>query len=825
MNHCGTGKQNETNFSVALQTKRLRPAALILSVCMLVSSAFADSPLEFQRDVRPTLEKHCFGCHGAEGQKSDLRIDTLSTDLLNDDRAAETWHDILSVLNLGEMPPDDQPALNDDERRKLIAWLTLEVQKAVEAQRNAGSGTVLRRLNRVEYQNTMRDLLGIDADYSIDLPPDSQSSEGFLNNGSILGITDMQLEVYLDTARRALQRAIVIGQEPTVYHERITETQKDKGWGPWTNMLGRTGTFVLKLQEYPREGEFVIRVRARALPLEGKGTPILWVNLGYRADVDAPSREVGQVDVVSQEIQTFEFRGRIENYPMSAETGRKYSGLHVWLRNSYDDGTNPPSPEPFRVPTAQVVRPERFKDPDEQLEFPQIVVESLEFVGPCHVSWPPPEHQAILFPSDLRDTDETADARQVIRRFIARAFRRPVKDGEIDPFYQYYESVRPEMESFEEAMRETLAMVLVSPDFLYLVEDEENNQLLNDHALAARLSYFLHGSMPDDELRSIADAGELCKDQSLRDQTRRMLADERAWQFIDQFSDQWLDLGAVNRVAINPEFYPDFNDALKDEMRSETKHFFAEVLRSDVSALAFLDSDFAMLNSTLARHYGIPGPKGARFERTPLKEGGKRGGLLTQGAFLLGNSEGSDSHPIKRAVWIRTRLLDDAPSPPPPNVPSLDTADPNFAKLSIRHQLELHRTDPACADCHRGIDPWGIALEEFGADGLVREQILRKELVGDEYQEFRVPVDMETTLPDDSRLSNSSDLKRYLLDHERERFARTLTTRMLSYALGRSLGLGDESTIDELTQSFVDSGYLLSHLIEQIVLSETFRTK
>ena len=825
MIHSGTDKRKESKLSGAPHVELLRAAGVILCVCMLVSPVFAGPPLDFQRDIYPTLEKYCFGCHGPDKQKSDLRIDTLSTDLVNDARAAETWHDILSVLNLGEMPPDDQPALGDDERRKLIAWLTTEVQRAAEAQRKAGSGVVLRRLNRVEYRNTMRDLLGVDVDYSVDLPPDSQSSDGFKNNGSVLSITDMQLEVYLDTARRALRRVIVDGQEPKVFQQMITETQKDKGWGPWTNMLGRTGTFVLKMQEFPHEGEFVIRVRARALPLKGKGHPILWANLGYRADVEAPSREVGQVDVVSEEAQTFEFRGRIENFPISKASQRKYSGLHVWLRNSCDDGTNPPSPEPFRVPTAQVVRPERFKDPDEQLEFPQIVVESLEFVGPSFVSWPPPQHKAILFPSELRASDEAAYARQVLSRFIARAFRRPLKDGEIEPFYRYYKTVRPEMESLEEAMREVLAMVLISPDFLYLVEDEENKQPLQDHALAARLSYFLHGSMPDAELRRVADAGELSEDRFLLDQTRRMLADERAWQFIEQFTEQWLDLGAVNRVAINPEYYPDFNDALKDEMRSETKHFFAEILRADVSALAFLDSDFAMLNSTLARHYGISGPQGMRFERTPLDEDGKRGGVLTQGAFLLGNSEGSDSHPIKRAVWIRTRLLDDAPSPPPPNVPSLDTADPNFAKLSVRRQLELHRTDPVCADCHRGIDPWGIALEEFGADGLLRDQILRKELVGDDYKEFHVPVSTETTLPSGTHLSNVSDLKQFLMDHERERFARTLTSRLLSYSLGRSLNLGDESTIDQLTKSFVDSGYQLSKLIEEIVLSDTFRTK
>ena len=278
-------------------------------------------------------------------------------------------------------------------------------------------------------------------------------------------------------------------------------------------------------------------------------------------------------------------------------------------------------------------------------------------------------------------------------------------------------------------MRETLAMVLISPDFLYLFEPAKDQRRLNDWELAARLSYFLWSTMPDERLTQLATEGKLREGELLRGEVARMIADPRSWQFVEQFAEQWLDVGAIDRVAINPEFYPDFDNALKSSMRGETLNFFATVLYEKLSVLNFLDSDFTMLNEPLAKHYGLSGPRGSQFERVDLT-GSRRGGVLTHASVLLGNSTGDDSHPVKRAVWLRERLLNDPPADPPPNVPSLDSTDPNFAALPVREQLRLHRQDAACNDCHRGIDPWGIALENYGADGLWRDEILRKKAKG-----------------------------------------------------------------------------------------------
>jgi hypothetical protein len=340
--------------------------------------------------------------------------------------------------------------------------------------------------------------------------------------------------------------------------------------------------------------------------------------------------------------------------------------------------------------------------------------------------------------------------------------------------------------------------------------------------LASRLSYFLWSSMPDDRLFALAQDDQLGDPGLLAQQVHNMIADSRSDEFVNHFSDQWLNLSGIDRVAVNPEFYPDFDDALKAEMRRETQAFFAEVLRKDLSALNFVDSDFAMLNRPLAKHYGIQGPTGSKFERINLAPQDRRGGLLTQASVLLSNSTGEDSHPIRRAVWILERLLDSPPSPPPPDVPELDPDQPGFAQLSVKEQLELHREKDSCNNCHKGIDPWGIALENYDAVGKWRTQILRNAKNG---RGKKSPVVASAQLPGGHEISGPEDLKQYLLNHDRDRFSAAIVRKLLSYSLGRTLELSDEPTVDELNRTFTDSDYRLSDLIVAIVQSDPFQHK
>lgn len=769
--------------------------------------------IHFEKQVRPILKKHCFKCHGEKKQKGDLRLDTLSKDLSKDRVAAEAWHDVRNALNLSEMPPKKEDPLLPAELRTVTYWITQEIDALVASQKSTGGRIVLRRLNKTDYQNTMRDLLGIEMDYAKNLPPETLSEDGFRNNGATLQMSDLQLEYYLESARKGLAKAIVTGSRPKFFEKEFTVSVNDKNRG--SNILDKDQQFIAKLLDYPEDGEILIRAKVKAQFAENRGYPQLRAAIGYRADVQAPRGFLKPVDITSEDWQIIEFRARIENFPLPSKSQSKFPGLLLWLDNAYAEGHDKPIKARGKGKKKKVQ-----KGP---LTYPRIEVASMQFIGPILDDWPPAQHKAILLPSKQRSNEETY-SKIVIRNFMRRAFRRPIHDEEIVPYYRFFRSTRPEMETFEDAIRETLAMVLISPDFLFLVEPSgSSKRSISDWELASRLSYFLWSSMPDTHLFNLAKKEALRKPEILEKEISRMISDERSWQFVEQFADQWLDIGALQRVAINPNYYPKFDPTLKASMRGETIHFFGELFQKNLSALNILDSNFTMLDEPLAKHYGLAGPKGSRFERVSIKPGDHRGGVLAHGSVLLGNSTGEDSHPVKRAVWIRERLLDDAPAPPPPDVPALDSTDPNFAALSVRDQLAEHRKQISCNECHRNIDPWGISLENFGADGLWREQILRKKVKGKGM--IKLPVLSEAILPDGKKIEGIADLKKHLLEDRREQFARAFTSKLLTYALGRRLELTDQKTVTELTSKFIKSDYRIRDLIHLIVASKIFQSK
>jgi hypothetical protein len=792
-------------FSVDQMLTRLFQSRSILArwnviVCSVVAvfgaTITAEAKPDFEREVRPILANHCFDCHGAEKQKGKIRLDTLSLDLVADRRAAETWHEVQNVLQLGEMPPDDEPKLPAKDRRVLLDWLKASIEEANRARKGKGGRVVVRRLNRVEYQNTMRDLLGIDVSYTTDFPPDAVSEDGMRNNGSALQMTPIQLEYYLAAARKAIDRLIVDDSEPRVFNHRF-EKSTEKKWVKGikgSNLAGGKEEFLVRMKkDYPDDGVFAVRLRIRGVvgQEEGARIPHMRLMVGYRPDTLQMRRVLAERDLPSGEWQEFEFVGHLANFPLPVRGQGKFPGLVVSV--AADPG--------------------------------QVEVEWLEFEGPLFESWPPATHRRILFESDLQERDEPAYVREVVQRFLPRAWRRPVTKGEIDRLVGFFKTRRAESPSFEEAIRETLVLALVSPSFLFLLEpDSREARPLEAYELASRLSCFLWCSMPDDKLTAAATSGALLDDETLRTQVRRMIADPRAEEFVVQFTSQWLDLEAAERVVINEKLYRGFDRELVGDMKRETQNFFGEILRDNLSARHFLDSDFAMLNDRLARHYGIKGVRSREFQRVSLTgvEGSRRGGLLTQAAILTGASTGEDSHLIKRAVFVRDRILGDPPDPPPPNVPELKTADANFARLSIREQLAVHLEDDACADCHRAIDGWGHALEEYDAIGQWRSKVVR--LAGGR-KKITLPVDARAKLPDGLELTGAAELKRYLLSHREEQFARALVERLATYGLGRTLGLEDEASLTSLTETFIANDLRLRDLVESLATSEMFRSK
>lgn len=789
-----------------------RIATLLIAFLFVEAVAVAGS--DYEQDVLPVLKTHCVSCHGVQKQQSGIRLDNLSTDLINDRPAAEDWQEVLNVLNSGQMPPDDQPQLTPEQHQKLTAWISGTVRQAIDAGRETSGRVVLRRLNRVEYQNTMFDLLGLEMDYTRDLPPDSVSADGFANDGSALRMSAIQLEYYLDSARRALDHVIVSGATPEVFDYEFTESKIDNWLGnaQRTTRLGRQQEFLCKMTDkYPEVGEFLVRVRLSAELKPDVGYPLLEVSVGYQPDTEILMRDFELIEITAAEEQTLEFRGRIENFPLPVRGQGKFPGLVVRVRNRYTDG----SPLPKEKTDQQ-------RDYPDEPHLPTVTVRSVEFHGPVFDQWPPALHRRILFDSEQRQSDEAGYVAKVIRRFMTQAFRRPVLESEVARMVDFHNSIRGEFPTLEETLRETLAMVLIQPDFLYHLEPAgSTKRAIENFELASRLSYFLWSTMPDESLRELAGKGILSEPGVLAGEVDRLLMDPRSNRFVAQFTEQWLHLDYMDRVAVDREYYPAFEDSLKQHMRGETEALFAELIRSDLSAMNLLSSTFVMLNEPMARHYGIAGVSGREFRRVELTGDSHRGGLLGQASILLSNSTGADSHVVRRAVWIRDRLLNDPPSPPPPDTPPLDKANPEFASLSVREQLEIHRKREACASCHRGIDPWGIALENYDAVGNWRNEIRRK--VGGGFT--TIPVKADDVLPGEHKIDGVESLKQYLTTQRGNEFARSLVIRLATYAAGRRLELTDQVTIDRLTQDFVADGYRVRGLIRNIVTSDLFLTK
>ncbi len=802
-------------------------------------------------EVRPLLKDYCQSCHGPDVQLANLRVDNLSANVAENRRTTEIWRNILNRMRRGEMPPKGSPLPDTAQRDNAVAVLRTAIDHVLEQRRSTEGRTVLRRLNRTEYQRTMTDLLGYEMDYARDIPPDSLSRDGFRNNASSLRMTGLQLEYYLKAAREAMER-IIISEPPPVLEMRYTFTESNiKQWKIPAeriakNVVSRTDAFLGHMDpSYPEKGEFEVEVTAAAELKPNKGFPIMQVSVGYRPDTEILFRTLETVELTSEEPRTFKFRGQMENFPQPVRGQSKFPGLVVRVTNVYDDGT----PRP-KMQTREKEDGKKESYYVEEPDFPKVRVDKVTLVGPLSDVWPPDHHRRILFDSALHETDSSAYAREVLAKFMARAWRRPPEPDAVDRYVEFFESQKEAFPVFEERMRETLAMVLISPEFLFLLEPNSNDERpLDAWELASRLSYFLWSTMPDDRLFSLAESDELRDPRILGAEVDRMIADERAWQLTDEFLGAWLYLDSMDRVAVNADYHPNFTDHLKTQMRDETRQFFMKILRDDLSATNLIDSDFLVLNETMARHYGLEGTgiediRGSTFRRVPLDESSPRGGLLTQASLLMGNSTGADSHPIKRAVWVRKRLLDDPPPPPPANTPELDTENPELAALSVREQLRVHRQEESCASCHRDIDPWGVAFEHFDAVGQWRDQIRKMRprpeeppkdpAEGGEEEKKKEPpppefdllaLDAHETLPDGTEIHGVDDLRAYLLGPRRDDFARTTVSKMLAYALGRSLESSDETEVDRLTTAFLANDMKPRTLMREVVNSHLFQTK
>jgi mono/diheme cytochrome c family protein len=758
----------------------------------------ATDPAYSQR-IRPVVQKYCFGCHGEKTAKSNLRLDTLAADFRTA-RTAATWKEVSArVADQGEdaMPPKGKPRPSAEEIKALREWIEARLTAAAAADaalQKAEGRAQLRRLNRVEYNNTLRDLLGIAVDLKPLLPEDDVVA-GFDNVGLGLQITRVHHERYLEAAETALNAAIALGPRPKVTTRKLT-FRKD-GYPPRRTLENDAVVFFtsasaeLQQSRVPTSGQYRIRISAH--PYRNQGRPlVMYVNCG---NPNHPDERYVAVDGDKPAIIEFVAPMAVGNTVRMSPYG--FGLIYIKDLAAYEGRG--------------------------------LVIDWVEVEGPLTDAWPPESHQRLLGDIDLKKAS-LAEAEQVLRSFIPRAFRRPVADNKVQKYIGFLRArVANDNCTVEEALRQSLVAVLCAPDFLMLYETPGP---LDEFAVAARLSYFLWRSMPDQQLIDLAVQKKLRSPDELRRQVERMLHDPKAAALAEQFLGQWLGLRQIDATTPDRVLYPEFDDYLRYSMLKEPQLFFEEMLKNDLKIQCFIDSDFSMLNDRLAKHYGIEGVEGPDFRKVKLPPESHRGGVLTMAAVLKVTANGTVTSPVLRGAWLQDRIMGQ-----PLQLPSdlmVPAVEPDIrGALNIRDQLAKHRTVAQCAACHQKIDPFGFALENFDPIGGYRTsyRALGKfpkanVKVYDKPVQYShgLPVQGGDVMPSGKRFKDSDEFKRILLDDPAP-VVRTVAEKLLVYATGSPVRPADRAAVDGILRRVRDNNDGLRTLVHELVRSELFLNK
>lgn len=689
---------------------------------------------------------------------------------------------------------------------------------AVTPSKPAQGRVVLRRLNRTEYENTVRDLLGVQVELKELLPPDTSAS-GFDNVGEALHTSSFLMERYLEAADKALNLAIVNGPQPPLFHKQLScKNQYQVKSTTERVFLSRDDSLVffssspwqaVTLGEFypPDRGRYRFRISASAYQSGGK--PVTYRVEAGPMLMGTTNHLIGYFDAPPDKPTVLEFVDYLE----------ARSTIRIL---------------PYGLASAQAVH----KVGADKWEGPGLAVQYVEVEGPLYDSWPPESHrrifgdlpQELTQPRDYRkrvevvSQDPLADEQRILRDFARRAYRRAVTDEDVKPLVALVEQKRSEGYSFEQAMRVGLKGALVSPQFLFL---REKPGKLDDFALASRLSYFLWSTMPDEELLSLAGQNKLGQPEMLRRQVERMLNDPKAAAFTKNFVGQWLGLRDLDFTEPDGRLYPEYDDMLRAAMADETHLFFDELLKNDLSVTNFVSSDFTLLNDRLAKHYGIPDVAGHQFRKVTLPPDSHRGGVLTMASVLKVTANGTNTSPVVRGAWVLDRILGTPPAPPPSGIPAIE---PDIrGATTIREQLAKHRASPACAGCHARIDPPGFALESFDVIGGWRENyrsVGRGEPVtldGRRMPYAKGPkIDPADALPDGRHFAGIDELKTLLLA-DKDQLARALTSKLLVYATGGTAGSVSQPELAAIVSKVRAKNYGLRTLVHEVVQSKPFQ--
>lgn len=769
--------------------------------------AFTDAGVAF-------LKKYCVDCHSGEEPEAGLTLTTFRTNesLI---RARSKWTAIVRMVETSVMPPEDadQPVL--DERQKFVSLIRNTFAEYDRTAPPDPGRVTMRRLNRREYSNTVRDLLGIDFDPTENFPTDDVG-HGFDNIGDVLTLSPLLMERYLDAAETISRRVIV--ENPPPPSKRYLK-------GIYLQPGGSTTTDRFRILDPTAEETKV------AGPLTASGSYLKFsddADLYYRATLyaetesDAPVKVAlfisgANLDDVSTEEELAPLMGTNRAV---LKTAKLLKVFEITARSPEEKQTIE-----FLIKQNGAIQNAGIAvmQPPEGVKPPVLRIEYLWSEGPLETR---PKSQLMLLAASA-EKSETEQRVEVISRLLRRAFRRTPSPQEVERFVGFAESMMADGSNWEAAMQKVVQAVLCSPKFLFRVElddrpTDEKPRPIDSFHLASRLSYFLWSSMPDDELLDLAEKGKLRA--SLKSQVVRMLSDEKASAFVSSFARQWLQIGRLEQFSPDSKQFPTFSEALRSAMLEETEQFFAAIMREDASILQLLDADFTFVNAPLAKHYGFADTNGNRIGVKPAQPKGQpiprtgfvrvslpdkqRGGLLTQASVLTVTSNPTRTSPVKRGKWVLEQILGTPPPPPPANVPELEDEGRRLTG-TLREQMEQHRRNPSCAACHTTMDALGFAFENYDAIGAWRAKD------GDD------DIDASGELPGGRQFSGAADLKSILLERRKE-FTRCLAEKMLVYALGRGMEYYDGPTISRIVQRVADDDYHFSSLITAIVESEPF---
>ena len=779
----------------------LRCGNIVLCVAALASYLQAQAPSA----QTALLDKYCVTCHSEKLRTGGLSLQAAN--LTDVPKGAETWEKVIHKVRVGAMPPQGMPRPDKPALDGLAAFLETSLDRAASAKPNPGRAT-MHRLNRAEYANAVRDLLALDIDATALLPPDDESS-GFDNIADVLRVSPSLMERYLSASwnisRLALGNLSVTPSTAT-YRVRPDLSQDQYIYG----LPLRTRGGILGPHNFPVDGEYVLKVRLwrntfdlmrgmddpHQIEISLDGARVRVITVGGKDDFVKMAENPGSFDADVDQRLSIRIPVKAGSHAVSAATVLRSQAerddlIKPFLRTTIDglDITGDPS------------------------------VDRLNIEGPFNQTGPgdTAARRKILVCRPANANDELPCARKIVSALARRAYRRPVKDNDLESLLSFYQRRRNNNGSFDAGIESALQLILASPEFLFRFEPDpagvpaESVYRVDDLALASRLSFFLWSSLPDDQLLNLAAQGKLKDPAVLEQQVKRMLADSRSDALVDNFAEQWLFLRNLKSSAPNLDTFPDFDDNLRQAMRQETKLFFASVMHEDRNVLDLLTADYTFVNERLARHYGIPNVYGSQFRRVKVTEDARRG-LLGQASILTVTSYPNRTSPVQRGKWILTNILNNPPLPPPPNVPELKENGDDAKPQSLRERMETHRANAVCAGCHKNMDPMGFAFENFDAIGRWRAS------------DDGALIDPSGVLFNGARVDGPVAV-RQMLTSRPETFVGVMTEKLLTYALGRGVEYYDMPAVRKIVADAGTRNYRFSSLILGIVKSTPFEMK